>query len=709
MGCFIGFDDGGIKGVKLENMGVIKVVAFVMLATFLAISTTTEAIDDGEIRGPVRVVQDGRSYSWGPQEFAGFYYNVNDNVGAETITMNIKSDALEENTLPRGVVYRTDAEENDFKLEDWGSYYTIAFLGEPYFAGYAKMTENSEIGHLYEASENTNLMAHEQLSKVLMNEGEEITINSGATLPLKEGYTLGIRGTDIEGNKVEVTLFNTYGERIDSAVIDPSKIGATQTDKTYIYKTDLGSAKEIVIIAVHFKNAFSDYEHSLATIDGVWQISETPLNIEEGTEYGKMTLQKIKSVEGNMFIEMDNEDNPIKLISNKDTPLMGNIWIKVADQGEPPYLEPLRFYIYEKVVQPGTYDVRGSVSQVMNGAIIKWDTSSFAGFYYDIDNNLGTEEISMSITDGVLEEKDGIEYLTRAQKGYFEFEDWGEYWSIGFLGDGYFAAYDEGSEECACLYCISKNTNLIAGERLSKILMDDDESRTVAAGSSLMLKNGYELEIVSVDVTGEKAKVQLLKDNRLVGDPAVIGPFRKDSKIADETYTYRADFGSTEEIVEIAVHFKNAYRDDHGLEVVTVDGIWQISDMTGNVEGGTKYGKMTIQDVGAQVGNMFIRMDNRDERIFLKANKNIPLMGDIKIRTADQDVIDAWDPLRFYIYKTATSELVDDVIEVAPTAEEYVVEEVPITEEPKGIPGFGAILAVAGIVAVSYAVLNRRR
>ena len=700
--------------MKLKNMKIIKPIelaSFVMLATFLAMSATTTAVGEGEIRGPVSIVQDGRSYSWGPQEFAAFYYDIDKDLGAETFTITVKGDSLEKNTDPRGLVYRTDAEETNFQLEDWGSYYTIAFLGEPYFAGYAEMTENREIGYLYGASSNPNLMAQQKLSKVLIDEGEEITISTGATLPLKEGYTLGVRSTDFEGNKVEVILYNAYQERIDSAVIEPSKIGATHEDKTYIYKTDLGSANEIVVIAVHFKNAFYDHEHSLATIDGIWQISETPIEIEEGAEYGKLTLQKVRSIEDNMFIEMDNEDNAIKFVSNKDIPLYGNIRIKVADQGNPPYSEPLRFYIYEAVTEPGTYEIRGSVAEVMNGAHVQWDTTNFAGFYYDIDNDLGTEEISMMISDEMLQKKGGIEYLTFAQKGDFDFGGWGEYWSIGFLGDGYFAAYDKGSEEAACLYWSSENSNLIAGERLSKILMDDGERRTIAAGSSLKLKEGYELEIVSVDVTGEKAIVQLLKDGRKIGDPVVIGPLREASTVKDETYIYRADFGSTEKIVMIAVHFKNVYHDDRGRDVVTADGIWQISDTPVIVEEGKKYEKMTIQDIGISLDNIFIKMVNEDERVSMKLNKEIPLMGNIKIRSADQEVVDARNPLRFYIYKTATVESGNEVMEEDITGYEESSEEVLPTEkeEQNGIPGFGAILAATGILAGSYAVSKRRK
>ena len=62
----------------------------------------------------------------------------------------------------------------------------------------------------------------------------------------------------------------------------------------------------------------------------------------------------------------------------------------------------------------------------------------------------------------------------------------------------------------------------------------------------MKLKDGFGLEIVSVDVTSEKVTVQLLKDNGRVGDPIIIGPFREDSTMEDETYLYKADFGPVE-------------------------------------------------------------------------------------------------------------------------------------------------------------------
>ena len=85
----------------------------------------------------------------------------------------------------------------------------------------------------------------------------------------------------------------------------------------------------------------------------------------------------------------------------------------------------------------------GRFPSVVEGAQPAWIPQTFAGFYYDIDDNLGNEAIQMTITNGKLEEPNGVSYTTSSQENDFEFEDWGYYNSIGFLGDNYFAGYSD--------------------------------------------------------------------------------------------------------------------------------------------------------------------------------------------------------------------------------------------------------------------------
>ncbi|MGC9515997.1 S-layer protein domain-containing protein, partial [Methanocrinis sp.] len=544
---------------------------------------------------------------------------------------------------------------------------------------------------------------------------------------------------DLDGNKVYVQLMKD-GSIVDSAVVEPSKDGATVKDKTYTYKKDMGDTEKIAVIAVHFKNAFRGADTDLATVDGIWQISDTITDVEEDTEYDKMTIQTVDPVA--KTIMMYNEDEKITLSKKKDTSLMENIRIKTADQ-DPTAEDPLRFYIYKEITEPGTYEIRGAVKNLEDDPI-EWDVKSFAGFYYDIDDDLGNEKITMTVTGGnVLDEDGGVVYETSAQRNDFDFEDWGEYMTIGFLAEEYFAAYVENEAEPLKAYLAddSTDTNLLADEQLSKVLYDDDEERTFTTGTPLKLEEDYELAIQAIDLDGNKVYVQLMKDGAVV-DSAVVEPSKDGATMQDKTYTYKKDMGDTEDIVVIAVHFKNAFR-GADQDLATVDGIWQISDTYTEVEEDTEYDKMTVQSVNADT--KIITMNNEDNKLTLNKNKDQLLMENVRIKTADQDTISPEEPLRFYIYKEATVEeemaeepapepvkapepaaeepaaeepaaeepaaeepAAEEPAAEEPAAEEPAAEE-PAAEEPAGgIPGFEAIFAITGLLAVSYLVLRKR-
>ena len=118
----------------MKKVTAITLTAFVLL---LASAMAVSAVDKVEIRGPVATVEDGAVYTWGPQEFAGFYYDIDDNIGQESITLTITGEALDE---PNGVVYETVAQEDDFDFDEWGKYWTIGFMAEEYFAAYVEGT-----------------------------------------------------------------------------------------------------------------------------------------------------------------------------------------------------------------------------------------------------------------------------------------------------------------------------------------------------------------------------------------------------------------------------------------------------------------------------------------------------------------------------------------------------------------------------------------
>jgi len=702
-------------------MKKLAAITFTSMVLLLATAMVVGAVDTVEIRG--KVATEGAT--WTADDFAGFYYDLDDNIKTEELTTTV----TEGNKLaePDGVTYTTTAMAKEFEFEDWGQYNVIGFMADKYFAGYIDTADSTD-DVLFEKSEDENVLSDEQLLKILKDDDTEMTFTSGTPLALEEGYELSIKSIDVDGNKVFIEL-KKDGEVVSSKVISPSKDGATMLDKTYYFKKDVGDSKDVVLVAAHFKNAFKGAEQDLATVDGVWQLSDTPTDVSENTEYDKMTIQTVDATS----VVMNNEDNDITLSKNKEISLMPGVSIKTADSDE------LRYYIYKEITEPGTYEVRGSVATETK----TWTADDFAGFYYDLDDNLKTEELTATVTEGnKLAEPDGVTYKTTAMEDDFEFEDWGKYNVIGFMAEKYFAGYVDTADSTEdILFEESEDENVLSDEQLLKILKDDDTEMTFTSGTPLALEGGYELAINSIDVDGNKVFVELKKDGAAV-DSKVISPSKDGASMKDKTYYYKMDVGDSKDVVIVAAHFKNAFKGAE-QDLATVDGVWQLSDTSSDVSENTEYDKMTIQTVDATS----ISMNNEDNDITLSKNKEISLMPGVSIKTADAD------ELRYYIYKEATIEG-EAAAEEAPEAETEAApeEEAPVVEAPETVkaaeqnlteaeagvetakenvteaeaevetakenvteaekaaeaPGFESVFALTGLLAVAYLVLGRR-
>lgn len=292
----------------------------IMISVVLATSTVI-AEEDSIIRGTIST----GSFTWNPQNFAGFYYDINDDLGTEQIEMKISDgNKFEEST---GIIYSTKSQSKEFEFSDWGTYQIIGFMGNKYFSGY-----NTE-GILSSESTDKNSLSNEQLEQILIDSDEEQVFASGRSLTLQEGYILGIKSIDLDGNKIYLELYKN-GRLVDSKVV-------TSMD-TYYYKNPVvGDQKELITIGVHFKEAFYSINQNLVSVDGIWQISEKPLKIKVDSQYGKMTITSVDATEG--IIIMNNKDNTVTLSRNKDTKIMPGVNIKTADD------EVFRFYIYQPI------------------------------------------------------------------------------------------------------------------------------------------------------------------------------------------------------------------------------------------------------------------------------------------------------------------------------------------------------------------------
>jgi len=530
------------------------------------------------------------TYTWTPQTYSGFYYDLDTGEGSENLTVQLSEGSR---TIGEGNLrYETVPIQTAFEYTDWGSYEVIGFMAERYFAGY---NANSSF-----ADGEISVISDGQLSKILIDSDDRRSLYTGSSLILEEGYSLNIVEVDINGDTVWVQL-EKDGNIIDNAFLS--------SNDDYVYTTELGDVEDVPIIAVHFDQIFSGRETNAVFVEGIFQISDQYVQIRNGDEFGKMEVSSTSS----SGIRMRNSDS-ITLRRGDTIDIMGKLSFVVADADD------LRFAPIVEISEPGTYELRGTVHDDRFNTMA-WTPFNFEGFYYNIDENVSTESLVIEELDGRTIDDGALVYSTRPARVEFEYENWGSYEVIGFMAEKYFAGYPEDT------LGNSNSVSILSENILSKVLIDDDDKRSLFTGSSLVLENGYSLEAAEVDVNGKRVLFNLYKDGELL-DSGII-PSNGD-------YIYEADIGGAENVPIIAAHVSTVFR-SRETDAVFVEGIFQISDDYIEISEGDSFGEMEI----SSISDSGITMRNENP-ISLSRDKVVDLMGNVKFRVADASV------LRFY-------------------------------------------------------------
>ena len=424
------------------------------------------------------------TYTWDAQSFSGFYYDLDSGVSSEEMTITDIGRSIDSGNIE----YVTRPTETKFEHNDWGSYQIIGFMAEKYFAGYSK--QNSTV-----IGDDISPISDGILSKILIDSDDKKSVSSGDSLVLDEGYSLSIKEVDVNGNSVWIQLEK------DGKVVDD---GFISSGGDYVYKTDLGKATDVPLIIVHFGTVFSGSETSAVFVQGLFQISGNYVEVKNGDTFGEMEVKSISSSE----IKMENTDN-IGLDKGETIDLMGKIKLQVADDST------LRFAPILDTSEAGTYELRGTVydKSVNGNSLPTWTPFNFEGFYYNIDEGIGTEELKVEQLDGRDIPSDKLVYQSSPQAVKFEHSNWGNFTVVGFMADKYFAGYPDGAVNGAV-----DRVSLLSNNILSKVLTDSDDKESMSSGSALALENGYSLSIKEVDVNGNSVWVQLEKDGKVVDD-----------------------------------------------------------------------------------------------------------------------------------------------------------------------------------------------
>ena len=436
--------------------------------------------------------------------FSGFFYDLDDKVGTENLTVHLTSETSR-SIAEHNLKYDTKVQPIDFKFKDWGKYQVIGFMADKYFAGYSGTNV---------LDKDISLINEGQLRQVLIDNDDEKTIVQGSVMPLEEGYELRIKQIDVNGNKVYLALAKD-GKEIDSKVVSPG----TLKSSTYQYKVTI-SGEDTPIIMAHIPSVFAGSESGIVTVDGLFQVSDTYKSVEDGDKYGKMKVVGVSDT----GVTMDNTDS-VSLGKGKTVNIFGNVSFQIADA------DVLRFAPF--VEHTGPYEIRGTIVDPSVTKQFTWTPYNFEGFYYDIDDDTGTENLTAKISGSSIADGDLL-YSTSPSPVKFQFEDWGKYDVIGFMADKYFSGYNNATQFA------DQFSDINDGE-LRKILVDSKDEQTITTGSVLPLEEGYELRIKQVDINGNKVYLALAKDGKEI-DSKVVAPSSGEFKTSN--YLYKITMGS---------------------------------------------------------------------------------------------------------------------------------------------------------------------
>jgi hypothetical protein len=167
---------------------------------------------------------------------------------------------------------------------------------------------------------------------------------------------------------------------------------------------------------------------------------------------------------------------------------------------------------------------------------------------------------------------DTLGKVDKPEKKAFQFSGWGDYKAIDSQGGTYFEGYDNGY-----LYTVS-DAKALPNDQAALVLKDSGTEQKISTNSPLILGDGFELRIMSIDTTGKKVYLELHENDQVV-DSKVVQP--SSDQMFYQTYYYKVDLGlgDTKRIIQIAVHFKDAQR-ENDVNTAAVDGVWQISAKT---------------------------------------------------------------------------------------------------------------------------------
>ncbi len=466
------------------------------------------------------------------------------------------------------------------------------------------------------------------------------TLLTGESWDLGSGFNLTAKEINLEEDTVWLSLAKDDNELCNKSISTGE--GTSRQDRVYTYTADIGNEEDVPVFSCYVDAMFRGTDSNVVQVMYVFLADDDVLEIYTSDEYGTMEVMTASVSQ----ILLRNDEDTIDLDTGTTENIMGNMYFKTADNGGAGEDGALRFYPYVEYTEPGTYEVRGNVVNlsVAQSDDIEWNCTTFAAFWYAIDDNLMTEDLTIAANtlDGTIGAQDReVDENALIYTTHPVFQTYELYENEGLVVEGDTLELESGYylEGWMAEKYVAVNGN---ADKIAKHLVEfeDSDKKTLYAGEEWNISGGFALELIGIDdVTGDTATIRLSKN----GNPLDMTCIDTGGSRQDRVYTYTADIGNEEDIPVFSCYVDAVFKGD--ISYVQLMYVFLIDDDVLEIETSDTYGIMEVMTASKSM----LVLKNDETTIDLDTDTIEHIMDDMYFKTADDETA-----IRFYPFVKRT-------------------------------------------------------
>lgn len=589
----------------------------------------------------------GGTVSWDPQNFAGFFYLPDFELGNEKLTILDTEFLIGTRTIPHDkLVYRTRGENKMLNVVIFPfnrNYSAAERSGLEQFQAGSMSPKNGSYRVVGWQGENYVAVKNRlnKLAKLIIEQGsnstEKKTLAVGETWNIGGGWSLTINSIDAKATpRMASFTLSKDGVKKDDGTVTSGPVNSTPV-YTYVEQT-LAGESDVPVFVTYADAIFAGANTDYLQLRYTWAIDNNITLINPGERFGVFYTTNVNE----SGITLKNMD-PVFLGYNSNVNLLGNISFTVADSGI------LRFYP-AALSSPGA-EVRGKIANETSGVkgyldlskgAVSWNPQNFAGFIYDINTEIGSEKLTVLHSNSLARTRTiypkNLTYAVRGKNKMLNVVKYpfnGDYDSAEQAGLGGFRAGEMSSENGYYVFVpwqmekyagVMNHTNV-----LSRLLLEQDaqDRKTLTAGESWDIEGGYVLTVNSIDAKADPRQVWLTLSKDGV---------KLDDKILTQgqIYTYITKIAGQPGIPVFVTYIDSIFMGNTS-DMVQLRYTWAIDSNFVIVKPGDRFGKLRTKVADGS----HIVLEN-SVPLSLDRDSVTEIMGNLKFKVTGTDV------LRFY-------------------------------------------------------------